>query len=549
MSLPTPKIKSSYRPEFQPYLKFVSFPDLDTIRGHQCAEPIRDILGQEVLYVIKWLQMVKGVKKVMKLKVLDSRYEPHKEEVIEDCIRDLNVEELDWRRTDLSIESIKSASPDVQTVHLYSGGDWTPLLHWMSVDGLNRLEDRVSETRSKDQITKISTWFETEWVNRRTGSDATPPFTVTAGAWGVDGPIENPTRTSTRFARTVMQLEDFVSIYQGVRRRRVERAKRYASANVPKPVRVAIIDTGINQNSFDLQKYHELNCRGEMFSETQDSHWWLSADSHGTQMAKLVTAIDPHCELYIAKVGDHKTDITRGAVSRAIRGAISEGADVISMSFALEPGDSQSMSELEKAIQAAAHEGIVMVCSTADEGENKPDALPAIYKETISIAACGSTGKPVDESNTTSVNFFFQGEDILHETFSPTASASSMTGSPLSVTTSGGGGDHHRGQAGSSSIERISGSSVATAIAAGVASLFLACCRLDGLKFDDTRRLKRVRKIFKAMTGTTIEQQNAKYVRPALVFETNGRGGNTPLIDPAKYHHLIVPQVEPTEDE
>jgi hypothetical protein len=111
----------------------------------------------------------------------------------------------------------------------------------------------------------------------------------------------------------VVQLEDFVSTYQGIRRRR---ERGFHSATVPKRVKVAIIDTGINQNSFDPQKYKELNCEGEMFSETQDSHWWLSADSHGTQMAKLVTAIDPHCELYIAKVGDHKTDITGGAVSR-----------------------------------------------------------------------------------------------------------------------------------------------------------------------------------------------------------------------------------------
>ncbi|OIW33083.1 hypothetical protein CONLIGDRAFT_162383 [Coniochaeta ligniaria NRRL 30616] len=138
--LPVPKIESSYRSEFQPYLKFVSFPDLDVIRGHQCAEPIRDIFGQEGLVIIKWLRMVKGVRKVMKLKVLDSRHEPHKEEVIEECIRNLQVEELDWRRTDLSIETVKDASPGVQRLHLYSSGDWAPLLHWVSADGLNRLE-------------------------------------------------------------------------------------------------------------------------------------------------------------------------------------------------------------------------------------------------------------------------------------------------------------------------------------------------------------------------------------------------------------------------
>jgi hypothetical protein len=76
------------------------------------------------------------------------------------------------------------------------------------------------------------------------------------------------------------------------------------------------MDTGIDQNSFEPKKFKEFYSKGDMYSETQDSPWWLSADIHGTQMAKLVTAIDPYCKLFIAKVGDHKTGITRSAFTK-----------------------------------------------------------------------------------------------------------------------------------------------------------------------------------------------------------------------------------------
>jgi hypothetical protein len=136
----TEENRSRYCAEFQPYLNFVSFPDLEEVRRRRCAKIMRDLFGQEVLYVIKWLRLVKGVKKIIRLKVLDSRYEPHKEEVIEEAIKDVDVEELDWRRLDLSIRTVQAAAANVKTPHLYSGGDWASICHWMSENGINRLK-------------------------------------------------------------------------------------------------------------------------------------------------------------------------------------------------------------------------------------------------------------------------------------------------------------------------------------------------------------------------------------------------------------------------
>lgn len=132
-------IKSQYNVGFQPCLQYVSFPDLDVIRRQRCAEKMLDHHGQEVKYVLQWLRRVKGVRKILKLHVLDSYHHPHAEEVIEDALDGLHVEELDWKRVDLSIRTVSKAAKDVKKLHLYSSGSWTPLCHWMSADGINSL--------------------------------------------------------------------------------------------------------------------------------------------------------------------------------------------------------------------------------------------------------------------------------------------------------------------------------------------------------------------------------------------------------------------------
>ena len=111
-------------------------------------------------------------------------------------------------------------------------------------------------------------------------------------------------------------------------------------------IKVCIIDTGIDESRFKLEagittpphkstwsrkKKNATGVKsegendvedeakkprivGSTFSQTGNSHWWLSGDSHGTQMAKLVTNLDPCCSIYVAKVGDSKSDISNGAV-------------------------------------------------------------------------------------------------------------------------------------------------------------------------------------------------------------------------------------------
>lgn len=58
-----------------------------------------------------------------------------------ECVRDFGVEELNWRRLDLCLETIAELSPTLSVLHLYSSGNWAALSHWMSKDDLVNLRN------------------------------------------------------------------------------------------------------------------------------------------------------------------------------------------------------------------------------------------------------------------------------------------------------------------------------------------------------------------------------------------------------------------------
>ena len=95
---------------------------------------------QEVPSILSWLRQ-KGVKRILRLIVPDCRANPLDEDKISVCLKDFEVEELDWRRLDLGIEPIASLGLTLSVLHLYSSGNWAVLSHWVSNGGLERLEE------------------------------------------------------------------------------------------------------------------------------------------------------------------------------------------------------------------------------------------------------------------------------------------------------------------------------------------------------------------------------------------------------------------------
>lgn len=117
---------------FEKVLKYIEIPLLDNATTNARID---------VLSIFDWLCICKGVRTILEVRVQDSRYTPHSEEDIEDSLIQLEIQELDWRRTDLSIHTILACAPDVERLHLYSSGNLATIDHWTGPNGVVRLKN------------------------------------------------------------------------------------------------------------------------------------------------------------------------------------------------------------------------------------------------------------------------------------------------------------------------------------------------------------------------------------------------------------------------
>lgn len=109
-----------------------------------------------------------------------------------------------------------------------------------------------------------------------------------------------------------------------------------------------------------------------------------------------------------------------------------------------------SNQEMRDAIKKAKNDDIIICCSTADEGGIGAHSVGENNDYVLSIAACDKWGNLLPQSRKTGFDYSFVGHNI------------------------------HVGQLPYlKSDESIKGSSVSTAIAAGMASLILACARIS----------------------------------------------------------------------
>ena len=116
----------------------------------------------------------------------------------------------------------------------------------------------------------------------------------------------------------------------------------------------------------------------------------------------------------------------------------------------------------------------------------------------IPIAGCDQYGKLTDWSTETEAKYHFIGKDV--------------TAKP--------------GRLMRNSGKEISGSSVATAIAAGTASLVLACSLL-ALEEEKYSRKQRIEYFFKNMQTEENLRNELKYVEPAIIFGEKKIAGTT----------------------
>ncbi|KAF4460275.1 hypothetical protein FALBO_12951 [Fusarium albosuccineum] len=455
---------------YEKTLRYAEFPPLDMLSDERETFKESSHLKHphtEVFRILDWLREKKNVDIIIELRVPDRLINPHDDKEMADWVNKFQVTVLDWRVLDLSISVLDKDTKDrIEKLHLYSSGNRAVVSHWFSSEGLRLLpKETCTLERCKAMISEIG-----KESNNLRSLRTDLRVTYTPAAW-------YPT---PKLADLSELLSTKVSDMKGVF----------------KPTKVAILDNGIlsiphisrhasgvTGSSYDEEKpgtnthggapdkpddsNPELDStaedaedsrslwkrikEGRSFVDANSKHspWYFASNAHGTQMANLICAIDPFCEIYVARVAEDAFGITPKRVEKAIAWAVSKNVDIISMSFTL----GETTAGLVKQVNSASNMGIVMTCSTHDEGYRVDKAFPAHLRggslSLLVLAACDRYGRILRETREDTYDYLIRGKDV-----------------PAGVIPF------------LKSEDTITGSSVATALATALCSLILTCDRL-----------------------------------------------------------------------
>lgn len=226
-------------------------------------------------------------------------------------------------------------------------------------------------------------------------------------------------------------------------------------------IKIALIDDGVDYK--DLPKRTFIG--GHSFS-TRDKErnlihpHYVSIMGHGTAMARHIYYMCPSAEIYVLRLEDyhHPEDpnlrlIAARSAVKAIRAAVGKEVNINSVSWTIEPTGTEGDQNLELAIADAAQRGILMFCSASDRGAKQNATYPskAAPGRIFTIGAASVWRNAVASVGSLDrITFILPGEKV------------SVPGSERA----------------SLSFREPSGSSVATALGAGLAALMLYCVKV-----------------------------------------------------------------------
>ncbi|KAK8103407.1 uncharacterized protein PG998_010440 [Apiospora kogelbergensis] len=521
--------------EFENVLQYVAIPqlrvekDADLPRsepGQRPTKPSSSIgSGRTDLQIIfNWLKDEKKVKKVFRVIVDDLEEPSHQDEAVESCLKDIQgVETWDWKKFDLSPDIILNAARHAKVVNLYWSGRNIALRAWSEERGLHQLEhlEKVylhyqqgleSQDRMKEYIGEFKRTMEAYTRKDGAGNDTR----ITVIPYQLKTNERNGPNNKTSMFKDRYEPEKWIKTMER-RQKGMERTESTYTAR--EPIKVAVIDDGVN--TFDPRIHvggGRSFCRRDK-SQNLVHSYYVSSQGHGTAMAVCISQICPSVELYILRLDEYSSEpgnsfFTAESAEKAVRAAIEQKVDIISMSWTIEETEDNKhhVAALDKAISEAAGKSILMFCAATDGGAQTDVSYPAMAstKHIFKIGGAEPSGNP---------------DKWLGETNER----------------HGGGG----GEPSSTVMYRPrTGSSVATARASGLAAVILHCAKGSAMRarattattsittaasttvYDELRNHDRMNEVFLRI-GTTLGKYILvwdKFDQPVKDAESN----NTP---------------------
>ncbi|KAK3983956.1 hypothetical protein QBC44DRAFT_302234 [Cladorrhinum sp. PSN332] len=459
----------------------------------------------------EWLngKKSKGVDTIIKLTVEDriEGLSPHSDEAIEAVLQRFDIEILDWRKIDIDPRVLRQGlkggdESTLRELHLWWSGNNALLRAWSEPEGLPKLNSLTRIILHQDKQTlesaeRIRTYVEEFKLRLRNNRSKTLEEIRVQHlkAGGLSQRIAGPRVLGTNKRKEVGSqinphqwlsvMDTFSEGIQSLKPPSDFTGKYLDHDGLPselrKEVRVALIDDGAdfmhqpikgfleNGRSFQSDDgYDDLDGRGRPTS----SSFHGSTTGHGTLMAYLIGRICPTVKIFVCKLeteGGHGASFTAKSAADAVEFAVKRGFDIISMSWTIqrrtdeERNNSADIERLEKALKSAVDQKRLIFCAAPDIGTTSrellepyyPFSCPGISDSIFKIGGATSDGRMYRWSgDLRSVDFILPGEGVeIREK------------------------DRVREQ---DDIPKT-GSSVATALAAGLAALIIHCVRLGAI--------------------------------------------------------------------
>lgn len=220
---------------------------------------------------------------------------------------------------------------------------------------------------------------------------------------------------------------------------------------------VAVIDSGFYVNNSEIADNIWEDANGNRgYNAVTGTNDVTPATSHGGNVAGIVAAsankntnligVAPEAKIMAVKVSQSPLNIQVDSVIAGINYAVSNGADVITMSLST----TSNLTSVKAACQAAYDAGITVISSAGNNHANTTSqkCYPAAYDFVIGVMAYGKDNQLCDFSN----------YDTAHEYYDIAAPGYQILGLPMSEQFTG--------------MTCTSGTSQATPIVAGLAALY-----------------------------------------------------------------------------
>ncbi|KAH7139646.1 hypothetical protein B0J13DRAFT_477896 [Dactylonectria estremocensis] len=490
---------------------------------------------KDMTYFFDWLYK-KGVRHIIRLSVQDpgdAGEKVHGDWAIQQALERFIVERLDWQKTDLDPETILHVSSKALEIETPTSKDskdverlpnrqlkelclrWSGsnavLRAWSEPEGLPNLTQLERIYLFKPPLDKMldgpqwinqkvhdfqerlnrnakiieGTQFESsdqdsqmpleprriEVITRDAGTDVqlkttsrdTPLSATSAPVKGVNS--HRWLDSTSRFASEMMPfwentLKDFKESRKG----------QGTPERVEDDVIIALIDDGIDMFDASLSN-HVLEGKSFDYHDGKVRPPFSSARGHGTVMASMILRICPMAKVYPIRLRtyegpDGKNQIDRKYAAMAVQAALDKKATIISMSWTLPmpKGSNDTKDTLHTVLQKAVENKVLMFCSSPDEGKfSELDYPSGPWPDNFfRIGAARADGTVFEWTQDDGITFVLPGVDVVKD---------QMGNSSFDMPSSGGVTNRVV------DFKYETGSSVATALAAGLAAMIIYCVK------------------------------------------------------------------------